>query len=302
MNILLATDGSETARAAGDLLLRFPFPDRCTVTLLGVIDAHLFIDAESVELTSEQREAIHAVSNSVREEMQLHLDELAARTARAGWDVVTRLRTGDVAEEIVMAAEELGAELVIVGSHGHSGLQHFILGSVSSKVLNYAPCSVLIVKEPAAQEIPPGKSADDWRLLLAYDDSGPAREAVSLCSSLPFGPRDEIVVVSVLAMVTAWRQDIRQYMSPIWQQKKIAASAALDGAVARLHGATPNVSSGLREGESSADEILQAAAESGSNLIMIGYKEEKAMRRLLLGSITSHVAHHAACSVWVVRD
>ena len=69
-----------------------------------------------------------------------------------------------------------------------------------------------------------------------------------------------------------------------------------------LRDSVPNVSSRFREGSNSAHEIIEEAVESGSNLVMLGNKGKKAMRRFLLGSMTSHVARHAPCSVWVVRD
>jgi len=184
---------------------------------------------------------------------------------------------------------------VIVGSHGVSGLRRFLLGSVSGRVLQYAPCSVLIVKGAVPDPA-------DWRVLLAYDDSEPSRKALSLCASLPFRERDAVHIVTVLGMVTAFRQDIRQQINPVWQQKKIAARAALDGAVAQLHGTLPNVSSRLREGSSNAHEIIESVTESGSNLVMLGWKGKTALRRFLLGSMTGYIARHAPCSVWVVRD
>ena len=304
MKILLATDASDDANAAVEFLLQFPFPEQCSITLLTVIDAHVFVDTDMVELTSEQNEALHATRNTVREEAEQYLASQAARVARDGWAVETTVRSGDVAEEIIMAAEELGVDLAMVGSHGQSAFRQFLLGSVSTKVLEYAPCSVLIVKGTALEQGPAGATmpAGNMRVLLAYDDSAPARKAVSLCTSLPFDEQDEIVVVTVLTTITAYRQDMRQYINPIWQQKKIAARTALEGAVETLRDSVPNTSSMLREGTNSAHEIIEAAAESGSNLVMLGSKGKKALQRFLLGSMTSHVARHAPCSVWVVRD
>lgn len=304
MKILLATDASDDANAAVEFLLQFPFPEQCSITLLTVIDAHVFVDTDMVELTSEQNEALHATRNTVREEAEQYLASQAARVARDGWAVETMVRSGDVAEEIIMAAEELGVDLAMVGSHGQSAFRQFLLGSVSTKVLEYAPCSVLIVKGTALEQGPAVTTmpAGNMRVLLAYDDSAPARKAVSLCASLPFDEQDEIVVVTVLTTITAYRQDMRQYINPIWQQKKIAARTALEGAVETLRDSVPNISSMLREGTNSAHEIIEAAAESGSNLVMLGSKGKKALQRFLLGSMTSHVARHAPCSVWVVRD
>jgi nucleotide-binding universal stress UspA family protein len=302
MKILLATDGSDNANTAIDFLLQFPFPEQCTITLLTVIDRHIFVDTEAVELATEENEALRDTSSRVKEEAHQYLATQAARIARDGWSVATMVRTGYVSGEIITVAEELQADLIIVGSHGLSSTRKFLLGGVATKVLEYAPCSVLLVKDFAGESTAASEeTAGAWRILLAYDDSGPARKAVSLCAALPFSEQVEIVVVTVLTLVTAFRQDIRQYMNPVSQQKKFAAEAALEGAVTVLHDSVPRVSSRFREGTNSANEILKVAAESGSHLIMLGHKGKKAMQRFLLGSMTSRVARHAPCSVWVVR-
>ncbi len=297
MKILLATDGSDYADTALDFLLRFPFPDDCSVILLSVIDKRVFVDAAEVELTQAQSDALHAVRNTVREETEAFLDAAAQRVRERGWAVTVQLRTGDVAEEIILATEESQVDLVVVGEHGLAPVRRFLLGGVSSQVLMYAACSVLIVKQPGPGDLQP----ESWRLLLAYNDSAPARRALELCSSLPLGEAVAMEVVTVLPLITGFRQDIHQHMDPVWQQKKIAARAALDGAVVRLRGRLPEVTSQLREGASSAHEIIEAAEAAGSNLIVLGSKGKSPLQRVLLGSMTGNVARHAPCSVLVVR-
>lgn len=301
MKILLATDGSDCADAALDFLLRFPFPDNSTVLLLTVIDERVFVDAKSVELTQAQSNELHAVRNTVREEAQAFLDAVAQRIRERGWAVTVELRSGDVTESIIVAAEELRADLVIVGSHGLSPVGRFLLGGVSSQVLMYAPCSVLIVKQPVAGLPPPETQEEPWRVLLAYDDSTPARKALDLCASLPWREGDAVEIVTVLTLVTGFRQDIRQQMNPVWQQQKIAARAVLDNAVIKLRGSLSVVTSQLREGASSSHEIIEAADAAGSNLVVLGSKGKSALQRFLLGSMTGNVARHAPCSVLVVR-
>ena len=105
-----------------------------------------------------------------------------------------------------------------------------------------------------------------------------------------------------MPMVTAFRQDIRQQMNTLWQQKKHEVQAALDEAASALRKSKPGVQTQLREGADVAKEIFAAAEESGANLIMLGCKGEGAIKRFLLGSVTSRVARHAPCSVWAVRD
>jgi nucleotide-binding universal stress UspA family protein len=78
-------------------------------------------------------------------------ESVLARESRAladqGIDVVTHAREGDPAEVIIDVAQEQAADLIIVGARGLSGLQRFLLGSVSSKLSHHAPTSVMVVRD-----------------------------------------------------------------------------------------------------------------------------------------------------------
>ena len=59
-----------------------------------------------------------------------------------------RTRTGDAAEEITALAREAGCDLIVMGTHGRTGLARWLMGSVAEKVLRHALCPVLTVKTP----------------------------------------------------------------------------------------------------------------------------------------------------------
>jgi nucleotide-binding universal stress UspA family protein len=124
---------------------------------------------------------------------------------------------------------------------------------------------------------------------------------LDICSSLPLEDNSEIDVVNVMPLITAYRQDIRQQINSIWLQKKQIMQQELDKAVTALQWATPNVKTQLREAKNVSDEILTAAEEAGSDLIMFGCKDKGAIKNFLLGSITRRMARYAKCTVWAVR-
>jgi nucleotide-binding universal stress UspA family protein len=68
------------------------------------------------------------------------------KLAAAGFDAHTIVKKGDVRESIVNAADEWGADLIVLGSHNHGGVHRLVLGSVAEYVARYAPCSVEIVR------------------------------------------------------------------------------------------------------------------------------------------------------------
>jgi len=298
MKILLATDGSESARAAVDCLLRFPFPRDSEVTLLTVIDRNVFKNEEVSSINEEQRDELEETEKIVQVAAQELLAEEATRLTGAGWSESRELRIGHPAEEIVRLAEQLGSDCIVVGSHGTSGIRRFLLGSVSDYVLQYAPCSVLIVKK---DDIHCAETGKPLRLLLSYDDSPSARKAVEFCASLPMDEQAKVTALTVLPLVKMYRQDIRQRLSWLWLEKKKQALAALERVKEEIGLTTQHVETQLRESPDVSDEILQAATELDSDLIVLGHKGKGAIKKFLLGSVTTRIAHHAPCSVLAVR-
>ena len=82
------------------------------------------------------------------------LARLVEESAKAGLDgaVKTRFTQGDPVTEILLAAEELGCDLIVMGSHGRTGLRRLLMGSVAESVIRKAPCLTLVVKDVADQE------------------------------------------------------------------------------------------------------------------------------------------------------
>jgi len=272
MKILLATDGSRHSRSAVDLLKRTPFASpKNEVWVLVVVPTGKL-----------------AVQIAMRREGENLASAEAQQLELAGCAVQTILREGHVAKCIVDTAEELGAELVVVGSRGLSGAQRFLLGTVSQKTMKYAPCSVLVTRPPGE---PPSaqrtKGGAPLRILVAFDGSQSAQAAVEDLASLP--------------LITYFRTDIIQTASPEWQRKKKAAQADLDSAALVLRRTTPRVATTLREGSDETEEILKLADELDTDIIVLGHKGKSAINRFLLGSVSNRVTHHAKCSVWVVR-
>jgi nucleotide-binding universal stress UspA family protein len=81
-----------------------------------------------------------------REDVDNALKDGAETLERSGVEVETFAREGDPADAILDVAEELGADLIVVGNKGMTGAKRFLLGSVPNKVSHHAPCSVMIIR------------------------------------------------------------------------------------------------------------------------------------------------------------
>ena len=278
MKILLATDGSRFSQDAAQLVMRLPWPASRDLTVLSVSENRQQHDPQQLEALEREAERF---------------------TAAGGWTPQTLARRGQAANEIVSAAEELGADVIAMGSRGLGGVKRFVLGSVSEQVMTYAPCSVLIARQPDHQGGPASDSP--LRILLAYDGSPVAQAAVEQLASLALDAKTQIVAMTVLTLMTYYRMDVLQTTSPSWQAEKQAAQDDLERVAQRLKSLTPNVETQLHESGDASQSILDAAQAAGADLIVMGHKGRSGIGRLLLGSVASRVAQHAPCSVWVAR-
>lgn len=78
------------------------------------------------------------------------VERIAKELSAAGFKVDTAVEVGDVRESIIDSAAEWGADLIVLGSHGRSGIRRYLLGSVAESVARHARCSVEIVRTPAS--------------------------------------------------------------------------------------------------------------------------------------------------------
>jgi nucleotide-binding universal stress UspA family protein len=157
--ILLGEDGSDSAAAATEVLRRWSILHGHPVHVLSVADT----DSQwSPWLLGETlRDAHDAATSSLHD----HHEALAAGTAaslvEAGIQAVGGVADGSPALRLIEAGVQWGADLLVVGTHGRSGLGQLLLGSVARGVLYNAPCSVLIVPQAGETDaIPPGATRD----------------------------------------------------------------------------------------------------------------------------------------------
>ena len=305
MKILLATDGSDSANSAIDYLATFTLPQGSEVVLMTVIEKEVYRSKSKTELNAEQLELLQQTKQMLKDKARELLTAASERLSRAGLSCSTLIRAGHPARELVRIANKRDVDLAVVGSHGLGGIKRFLLGSISDQVLAYAPCSVLIVRPSttttAAPAIPEQPTPSP-RWLLAYDDSPSAKQAVAFCAALPLNPATEITALTVLPLMTLYRQDIKQRLSWVWQEKKKSAQKALDQLAHEIKWATQLVSTQLLEAPDVSQAILEQAEQSHSDLIVLGHKGKGAIQKFLLGSVTRRIAHHAPCSVLAVRN
>ena len=110
---------------------------------------HVVADPSGLPWTAEAFAVpLHELVAGWQEQARHDLLQLLPPEERAGTTIGTPLGRPDV--EIIRYATGHHVELIVVGTHGRGGLQHFVLGSVAERVARRAPCAVLIARQPAA--------------------------------------------------------------------------------------------------------------------------------------------------------
>jgi nucleotide-binding universal stress UspA family protein len=141
--IVVGTDGSETAAQAVRQAVELA---RLSGAELSIVSA--YAPASDRRVQAEQQEAPADVHYELgpREDVNLILDAAAADAKQAGVEVKTHPVEGDPADAILNVAEEIKADLIVVGNKGMTGARRYLLGSVPNNVSHHAPCSVIIVR------------------------------------------------------------------------------------------------------------------------------------------------------------
>jgi len=141
-HILVPIDGSEPSLQAVQMALRIlELCPACQMTVLYVIDK--LVLNELVRFSKRDEKEVEA---ELGEQGRRYL-ELARKSAeRQGVTAHCETRRGDPFEEVIAAANHLEADLIVMGHTGRRGTSRVLIGSVTQRVLDYAPCPVLVMK------------------------------------------------------------------------------------------------------------------------------------------------------------
>ena len=148
MRILLAVDDSTYSEAAIEAVASRPWPPDTIARVLSAVE-------HFVPTTAELWYDAAGNLEGLREGLEKRAEQLTARAAErlqaTGLAVETIVRSGDARSTIIDEAKEWGADLIVVGSHGYTGIKRLLLGSVAQSVVSHAPCSVEVVRTKGDQ-------------------------------------------------------------------------------------------------------------------------------------------------------
>jgi nucleotide-binding universal stress UspA family protein len=156
MHVLIAIDGSRQSLTAANYLRRLADPEEVTDVSIVAVIRPLASVAFADEISGRPPRAW--ATADFREQAEAALDKVAEKFDGWGPKVHKRLRSGSPANEIIKAAKQLKAELIVVASGGRGLSDTVLMGSTAQRVQQYAPCPVLVVR-PVPRPRPARKSA-----------------------------------------------------------------------------------------------------------------------------------------------
>lgn len=264
--LLVATDGSVFSKSAV----------REAVNLAKICSGKLYV-VSVVKTNLEYESIVPQIVEKEEEKMRQHLESVKDRASKEGVDCeIISHRSEEPYQDIVYEAEKNQADMVIMGTHGRTGLKRLMMGSVTAKVIGHATCNVLVVPLDATIEC--------GNILVATDGSKYSEAAASEAIGIAKRCGGSLTVISV-ASSDAEILSAEDYV------KEVSELAEKEGIK----------TDGLAVKGIPYKAIVDASKQKRADLIVVGSHGRTGLERLLMGSVTERVIGHSESAVLVVR-
>lgn len=290
MKILIAYNGSSHADLAVDDLRRAGLPREVETVVVSVADVWMALapaGGETIQTPLDKQTRARGQWFSPQAAKALKEAQGLAQAASQrvltyfpSWDVRAEVLSGSPSRELIRKADDWQADLLVVGSQGRSALGRLLLGGVSQKVLTEANCSVHVARG--------GEPEAPVRVIIGVDGSVYSDAAVNEVARRRWPEGSVVKVISAVRLPFTPTEETRSlpesYYSQLEKAETEKAQTAIAQAVDRLQkseAAQPVIESGVILGDA-REVILDHAAQSGADLIVLGSRGLGGFKRLLL--------------------
>lgn len=266
---------------------------RATLTLVHVVPTLFSPDSAHIGVVIEEKRLV--------KEAKLFLENFREKQIPESVTGTNVVLTGTPWHEIAELADSGKFDAIVIGTHGHTALQHLWLGSTAENVVRHAPCPVLTVREQPLAVFMPGENPFCARkILVPTDFSDLSKRTVAKAVALAQRFNAKIDLVHVLEPPPY--PEFGYVHLPLKEGGlRRAAEAHLEKLRADIPALTDLVNyTPVRTGNAPY-EIVQAGRELNAELIVIGTHGRTGIKRLALGSTAEKVVRHAPCPVLVLR-
>jgi len=272
MKILLCTDGSAHATRAAQFGLRLARRGVDALQVLGVIE--------------DDEDAERLIRNA--------LTALETELLASGVVFETNMRRGHAAEQILDEAAAWGADLIVIGRLGRRGLTRLIMGGTATRIIQYARCSVLLVK---------GQRSALQRILVCTAGGEPGLHDVEVAGRLAAQTQAAVTVLHVMSQVTLTEKDYKSELeapADVLIARHTREGVHLETALNTLKSWGVSGAARVRHGLV-VDEIAAEARDGNYDLLVIGAHLARGLARWLLDDVTAHVLEETQIPILVVH-
>lgn len=285
MRLLVAVDTIKTLDIILNAIEARSWPNGTEADILSVV--------EDETIPAETWRAEGYGLNAIRREMRRRGEQVSAlaieRLRGMGIPAQVTIMRGDPAFLIPFAAQNLSSDLILIRANNRMDFRNWLLGSVAKSVVEYAECSVEVVRAPTTAS----NERSGMRILLATDAALAASQALA---EMKFAEDTEVKVVSVVNPIRYSLDEIGLSRGKESDRAHHAIGKALNVLRSAPLKLTAEVVAGSR-----VRQILARAKDWNADLIVVGDEERSGLKRLMSRGTAVGVANRAHCSVTVVR-
>jgi nucleotide-binding universal stress UspA family protein len=296
--IMVPTDGSGFDREAIRVALRIAEQSGAKVRLVRVLATGSFFGmAATAEGTAIAAEVVH----SERDRALSELYALAAECrATSDAEITVDLHAGPIGDVLQGYARRNEVDLIVISTHGRSGISRLSLGSVTDSLIRHTTIPVLVVKPPTSYLNPQVIEAFK-RIVVPLDGSTLAEQILPRVLSLAKLEGAEIILLNVLIPQSYSQKEIVDPKLPWWDKDISHAQAYLLRVAARLRRNGVAVVTDIVIGENVASAIGDFAGRERADLIAIATHGRGGLARMLRGSVADAVMHSSRLSMLVFK-
>lgn len=288
--ILVPTDFSSTATEA----LRYAVPlaqqTGAKITLLHVFDWPLVPAKWGTTMKEEAK---------LKKSITASLDQLAKENVPDELIEKTLVRIGRDYRDITEAARGLRMDLIVVATHGHTGIKRALLGSTAERIVRHAPCPVLTVRKVEGSKAPktkaPSLATIINRILVPVDFSKGSKASIEFATSLARTMQAQLALLHVVAPLPVRLSRFRTEMKQYDVETQLDARKQLEALAARVPDDIKTEV--LLRQDIPHQGITKAARAWRSDLIVLPTRGLTGLKHILVGSTAEAVVRYAPCPV-----
>jgi len=293
--IMVPTDCSGFDREAIRVALRLAEQSPAKVHLVRVSASASFFGMAATD-------GLVISAETLQKELDTELAELHALAAECRMittaAVTTSLEQGPTADALAGYANRHHADLIVMSTHGRSGLARLSLGSVTDSLVRLTTIPVLVVKPPRSY-LNPQVAGAFKRIVVPLDGSSLAEQILARIATLAEMEGSELTLLYVLKPRTYSQEQIQDPLLPWWERDIASAQAYLFPMAAKLRRRGFTVSSDIVIGEDVPEKIAEFARCEKADLIAIATHGRGGLSRVIHGSVADALMKSARTSVFV---